>query len=194
MQLEINVTQFLCIPVGDNPRMQLMTHYTHQWKAAEHRRTDRGLAILRWSVLSEDTVLILSLDVLYIIRDSSSFLLPYVCHVSTLAEKTLVHNKIFVFLCRQLMLFLGFQLINSTLVLILSPTCFIQSWFQDQQLHQFCFFHSDVFLNNLKELGGKKIRKMCWITIICVTETFFILQQLKSSFIFLDSEDKLFHP
>lgn len=28
MQLEINVTQFVCIPVGDIPRMQLMTHST----------------------------------------------------------------------------------------------------------------------------------------------------------------------
>lgn len=44
-----------------------------------------------------------------IIEDSISFLLPYACHVSILAEKTLVHNKYLCFFARQLVFFLGFQ-------------------------------------------------------------------------------------
>lgn len=129
MQLQINSTEFLCIPVGDIPRMQLMTQYTQPWKAAQYRRTDRRLAVIRWSVLPEDTVLILSLDVLYIIKDTFSFLLPCVCHISILAEKALVHNKIFVFLCRCFS-WASSKDINSNII----SNLFIQSWFQDQQL------------------------------------------------------------
>lgn len=134
MRLEIHFTEFLRIPVGDIPR----THYTHQWKAAQYRRMDRKLATIGWSVLSEDTVIILSLDVLYIIKDRISFLLPYASMSQTWQRRK--HQFTTKYLC----FFAGSSCfswasskdVNSNII----SNLFIKSWFRDQQLPQFCLF------------------------------------------------------
>lgn len=138
MQLEINSTEFLCIPVGDIPRMQLMTHYTQPWKAAQYRRMDKKVGCYKMvSVTRGHSPYFVTRCVIHYQRHiqlSPALCLPY---LNPGRESTSSQQNICVSL-QVARVFLGLPV--KTLILTLSPTCLYKAGFRTNSCLSFASF------------------------------------------------------